>query len=324
MSTKLYLPSYPSMGEGGLQPAFRQKPGRNNKIVPQSFFNMPKDGPFVGSGAFINSGEFFGAGNVTGPRDDVPEQGYGGPTNVITMSFWVRFNENLEFPDRAVPIAGASRHNSTDPYFMLSVRRSASTPGIIIQYSKQSPYLNSDGGTFAATLFPDFMDSSGNIVTNKWFWLSAHFGSPNRVMVRTEGGSQNYTGSIRPSQHCHAPVETYSWKMEIGSNVKSSSSGPYYKDVGVFDLCNLRVGYQQLYPQAWWDGQFWQKQIDISAERAACVEGGMSEDNAKRCLTYGYPFQTALGGAAEQTGVGFTPNMYTGSIIAGIGPTLYI
>ena len=321
MSTKLYTPSYPTEGEGGVQPAFRQHPGGEKKVIPQSFFNMPIDGPYVGSGAFINSGEHFGAGNVTGPRDDVPEQGYGGPTNLISMSFWLRFNENIKDVTYSSLIAGASRHDSAESYFMVAFSRENS-PGIRVSFAKQVPYLNGAAHLFEASLFPQIMDSSGNVIVDKWVWVSVNFGSVNRVMVRSQGGSESYTASLDNAQICHAPETTYSWKMEIGSNSNSSSNGPYYKESCGFDLCNLRVGYQQPYPTAWWDGQFWQKQIDIATERAACVSGGMSEDNAKRALTYGYPFQTAQGGAAEQTGVGFTPDMYTGSIISGIGPTL--
>ena len=139
-------------------------------------------------------------------------------------------------------------------------------------------------------------------------------------MILTEEDSEKgtwYNGSS-PLQIVHTNIPM-NWRPAIGTYQQYQPPSTVSNVVTPrMDFCNLRVGYQQTLPDAWWAENYGKKQIDIAAERTT-IETVLSADSARKALCYGYPFQEDY---LDQGGVGgeFTP--YSGSIIAGDGPKL--
>lgn len=305
----------------GIRPGVQNSPpGGGNQ--PLAYFNIPDSGTFTGTPAIAWEKAWVDdSGGFTAPRE--ADEGYGGPTYSMKVSFWVRFNKEFAF-DPTVLICGVSRAG-TEAFCAVTIRNvDVGSGGIAVSWAMNSPWLGYGGIYFHSENVPVLFGENGDVILDKWLFIEAMGGSGAKLMILTESDTSQGTyltpDSGGPSQiaDISTPLD-YNWRGVIGHERQSATDGLANGEIPKMDLCNMRFGYSQNYTPGWWAENYWKKQIDVDAERLTMVGDGMTAANAKKSLSYGYPFQSDY---KCQGGYGpdFTP--YSGSIIAGDGPKL--
>ena len=327
----------------GLLPRAPGAGGGGDSVEVESYYHQrdsTQQDPLIGSGAYESTlGNFGDGGGFAGadhtPDPDLGEYGYGGPTQTIHMSFWVRFiaQPNIVGYDADLVVIG--RHNSSDHYCGIQTKQAdpGNTGRLNLEWAKISPFLSKGGVSFDAdnaSVSKMFSTSTGEFVLDKWMWVHARLGLSPSILILDEESAlleatptllTNWDGGSASNIAVNDGGTAIPWRAEVGSEVASSTASSYSRTA--FDLCNLRVGYIHAPTENWWTANFWKRQIDITAERALQVTSGRSELDAKKQLCYGYPFQAA-GSTQSDSGPAGGPDftLYSGTIEEGTGPVL--